>query len=100
MKKLTFSLMTMVLSLSAFPTQMIAVEKESTTIATNTKEVPAEVKSLLTRLDEIKVMDKSSMKSSDKKELRKEVRAINTELRSTGNGVYLSVGLSLLLSFY
>jgi hypothetical protein len=45
---------------------------------------------LLNRLDEIKAMDKSSL-NLQKKELRKEVRAIKAELKSTGNGVYLSV---------
>jgi hypothetical protein len=54
------------------------------------KRVPAEVKVLLNRLDEIKAMDKSSL-NLQKKELRKEVRAIKAELKSTGNGVYLSV---------
>jgi hypothetical protein len=39
-----------------------------------TKEIPAEVKTMLNRLEEIKEMDKSSLKSSEKKELRKEVR--------------------------
>jgi len=97
MKKLSFYLMIMMLSLSAFPTQMIAAEKVPTTISNTSKEVPAEVKVLLTRLDEIKAMDKSSMKFSDKKALRKEVRAINAELRSTGNGVYLSVGAVIII---
>lgn len=97
MKKLTFSLMIMVLSLSTIPTQMFAAEKASTTMTSNSKEVPANVQIMLNRLDEIKAMDKSSMKSSEKKELRKEVRAIKTELRSTGNGVYLSVGAVIII---
>ena len=48
-------------------------------------------------LEEIKTMDKSELKSSEKKALRKEVRAINAELRSTGNGVYLSVGAIIIV---
>jgi hypothetical protein len=43
-----------------------------------TKEIPAEVKTMLNRLEEIKEMDKSSLKSSEKKELRKEVREIKS----------------------
>ena len=97
MKKLTVYLMMMVLSLSALATPMIAAEKTPTTIANNTKEVPAEVKIMLSRLDEIKAMDKSSLKSSEKKALRKEVRAIKSELRSTGNGVYFSVGAIIII---
>jgi hypothetical protein len=96
MKKFTFYLMMMVLSLSAFPTTILAAEK-SPTVTNTTKEVPAEVKVMLSRLDEIKAMDKSSLKSSEKKELRKEVRAIKSELRSTGNGVYFSVGAIIII---
>ncbi len=97
MKKVTFYLMMMVLSLSILPTQMMAAEKTPTTITNDSKEVPAEVKVLLNRLEEIKTMDKSELKSSEKKALRKEVRAINAELRSTGNGVYLSVGAIIIV---
>jgi hypothetical protein len=97
MKKVTFYLMMMVLSLSVVPTQMLAAEKNPTSVSTNPKEVPAEVKVLLNRLDEIKAMDKSSLNSSEKKELRKEVRAIKAELQSTSNGVYLSVGAIIIV---
>ncbi|MDI5897591.1 hypothetical protein QLS91_10050 [Flavobacterium sp. LB2P84] len=97
MKKVTFYLMMMVLSLSVVPTQMLAAEKNPTSVSNNPKEVPAEVKVLLNRLDEIKAMDKSSLNSSEKKELRKEVRAIKAELKSTGNGVYLSVGAIIIV---
>jgi hypothetical protein len=69
---------------------MLAAEKNPTSVSNTPKEVPAEVKVLLNRLDEIKTMDKSSL-NLQKKELRKEVRAIKAELKSTGNGVYLSV---------
>jgi hypothetical protein len=97
MKKVTFYLMIMVLSLSAIPTSTFAAEKNPITVTSNTKEIPENVKTMLSRLDEIKAMDKSSMKSSEKKALRKEVRAINAELRSTGNGVYLSVGAIIIV---
>nr|WP_314838982.1 hypothetical protein [uncultured Flavobacterium sp.] len=97
MKKVTFYLMIIVLSLSVLPTQVFAAEKNPTTISTTPKEVPAEVKVLLNRLDEIKAMDKSEMSRTEKKELRKEVRAIKTELKSTGNGVYLSVGAIIII---
>jgi rRNA maturation endonuclease Nob1 len=97
MKKVTFYLMMMVLSLSVLPTQVFAAEKNPTTIPSTPKEVPAEVKVLLNRLEEIKAMDKSEMSRTEKKELRKEVRAIKTELKSTGNGVYLSVGAIIII---
>lgn len=97
MKKVTFYLMMMVLSLSIIPTQILAGEKNPTSVSNDPKEVPAEVKVLLNRLDEIKAMDKSSLNSTEKKELRKEVRAIKAELKSTGNGVYLSVGAIIIV---
>ena len=97
MKKVTFYLMMMVLSLSVIPSQIYAAEKNPTAISNTNKEVPAEVKVMLNRLDEIKAMDKSNLTSVEKKELRKEVRTIKAELKSTGNGVYLSVGAIIIV---
>jgi hypothetical protein len=97
MKKVTFYLMMLVLSISVMPTQMLAAEKNPTAISNTPKEVPAEVKILLNRLDEIKAMDKSELSSTEKKELRKEVRAIKAELKSSGNGLYLSVGAIIII---
>ena len=48
------------------------------------------------RLNEIKEMDMSSMSSSEKNELRKEVKAIEKEQRPSG-GVYISVGAAILI---
>jgi len=89
--------MMMVLSLSVVPTQMLAAEKNPTSVSNNPKEVPAEVKVLLNRLDEIKAMDKSSLNSSERKALRKEVRAIKADLQASGNGVYFSVGAIIII---
>jgi hypothetical protein len=97
MKKLTFYLMVIALSLGAFPTTLFAAEENRLTIEPEPKEIPAEVKTMLNRLEEIKAMDKSSLNSSEKKELRKEVRAIKSELRSSGNGVYFSVGAIIII---
>ena len=60
-------------------------------------EVPERVKTLLSRVDEIRAMDKSTLTRAERKELRKELRAINTELKSTGNGIYLSVGAIIII---
>ncbi|MBP4142152.1 hypothetical protein MW871_11200 [Flavobacterium sp. I-SCBP12n] len=97
MKKVTFYLMMMVLSLSFVPNQVLAAEKNPTAISNNPKEVPAEVKVMLDRLEEIKAMDKSDLSSAEKKELRKEVRTIKADLKSSGNGVYLSVGAIIII---
>ena len=97
MKKLNFLLMLMVLSLCVFPTNMLANEKNAVAIEATSKEIPAEVQLKLDRLDEIKEMDKSEMSRAEKKELRKEVKEIKAELKSTGNGVYLSVGAIIII---
>lgn len=96
MKKISFYLMMMVLSLSILPSTSIAAET-STAKTINTKEMPAEVRAMFSRLEEIKAMDKSSMSRSEKKELRKEVRSIKEQLRTTGNGVYFSVGAIIII---
>ena len=97
MKKLPVYLMMAVLSLSVFPTTMSAKEKNPTAITATPKEVPAEVKIMTDRLEEIKAMDKSSMTRVEKKELRKEVREIKTTLAASNNGVYLSVGAIIII---
>ena len=97
MKKATLYLMIFLVSVSIFPTSVYATEKNSTSISNPPKEVPAEVQVMLDRLKEIKAMDKSDMNRSEKKALRKEVRAISKGLRSTGNGVYISVGALLII---
>lgn len=97
MKKVSFYLMMIVLSLTIIPTPIIAAEKDPISATANPKEVPENVKIMLARLDEIKAMDKSSLNSSEKKELRKEVRSIKSQLKSSGHGVYLSVGAIIII---
>lgn len=96
MKKLNYYLLVLLVSLSAFANTPSTVEKNPTTTK-NKAEMPVEVKNMFTRLDEIKAMDKSDMNRSEKKELRKEVRAINKSLAATNNGVYISVGALLVI---
>jgi hypothetical protein len=71
-----------------------ATPAASSSLVISTPEVSAEAKArtLLLRLNEISVMDKSNLTSSEKKNLRKEIRSIRHEIRETGQGVYLSVG--------
>ena len=97
MKKVTLTLILMFITISMTPTQVLATTKNPIENGNTPKEVPAKVKVLLNRLDEIKAMDKSKMSSAEKKELRKEVRTIKTELKSSGNGVYLSVGAIIII---
>jgi hypothetical protein len=96
MKKLSFYLMIMVLSLISLPT-IYAAEGNPNAVKTHPKEVPAEVQKMLDRLDEIKEIDKSTLTRVEKKELRKEVREIKATLKASGNGVYLSVGAIIII---
>ncbi len=52
---------------------------------------------LLTRLNEIKNIDKSNLTRVEKKELRIELRNIKKEMKSSGSGVYLSVGAIIII---
>lgn len=97
MKKFTLYTMLMFASLTLIPNQITAAVKTPITTTDAPKEVPAEVKVLLVRLDEIKAMDKSELSSTEKRTLRKEVRAIKSTLKSSGHGVYLSVGAIIII---
>jgi hypothetical protein len=98
MKKLSFYLMIIALSLGAVPTTAFANKTTTATAKNYPKEIPIKVQTMLNRLEEIKEMDKSSLKSSEKKELRKEVREIKKNLKAIGNGgVYLSVGAIIII---
>ncbi|MCF8320230.1 MAG: hypothetical protein K9I35_03355 [Flavobacterium sp.] len=96
MKKSNYLLMAMVLLLSVFPARIIAAEPPLIIIE-NPKDVPFEVQAMYKRLKEIKAMDKSNLNSIQKKELRKEIKTIKAELRTTNNGVYLSIGAIIII---
>jgi len=105
MKKITLKLMIMVLSLTAIPVlannepgaTSATVNKEAPLNESSSNKVPAEVQAMYDRLEEIKAMDKSELSSSEKKELRKEVKSIKSELRSNGKGIYLSIGAIIII---
>jgi hypothetical protein len=101
MKKFIFCLMATVLTLTFLPVQSFAATKEepSSLVVTKPPEPAeaAEAKALVTRLDEIKAMDMSSLKSTEKKELRKEVRSIKRELKDISGGVYVSAGVLIVV---
>ena len=51
----------------------------------------------INRIYEIRNMDRSAMTSSEKKELRKELRHLKKEVREKKNGIYLSVGAIIII---
>jgi hypothetical protein len=83
------------LSLTFLPLQSNAATTAEPTSMEASK--PAEVKALELRLNEINSVDKSKLTSSDKKNLRKEVKSINHKLRDIGGGVYISAGAVILI---
>jgi len=98
MKKLAICLVMTCLSLTLIPLQLNAVSKSEPTAVPAPKPAESpEVKALELRLNEINAMDKSKMKSAEKKTLRKEVKSINHKMRDISGGVYLSAGVVILI---
>ena len=97
MKKSILCFMVMVLSLGTLASPLMAAEGTPATESSVPAEMPAEVRIMLDRLHEIKDMDKSALTRLEKKELRMETRAIKSAMRSSGNGIYLSVGALLVI---
>jgi hypothetical protein len=98
MKKIVLCLMATCLSLTFLPLQSNAATTAEPSSLVNSKPAEsAEAKTLVLRLNELNAMDKSKMKSADKKNLRKEVKSINHKLRDIGGGVYLSAGALILI---
>lgn len=96
MKKITLVLMTACLSLAFIPMSSFAVSPNYPGIANTTTPVPVDSNAVMARLNAIKNMDRSSMSSSEKKALRKELRTMKKESRNSG-GVYLSVGAIIII---
>lgn len=83
--------LTLFMLLSLTPIQSKA--EPTAILKERTKKVESEeAKVMLARIDTIKAMDKSDMTRAEKKELRKEVRTIKSNLADLGQGVYLSAG--------
>lgn len=93
MKTTRLFLMVLMVSLGTFS---LAYASESTVNPT-TNEIPAEITVMLNRLEEIKDMDKSLLTRMEKKDLRIEVREIKKEVRSSGNGLYISAGAIIII---
>jgi hypothetical protein len=97
MKKIILCLMLTFMSLAFLPFQVTAATTTSPSSVVDPKPAESTAKALELRLNEINAMDKSKMKSAEKKNLRKEVKSINHKLREIGGGVYISAGALILI---
>ena len=88
----------MLLSITTTPVSA-SHEMNKVALIGNEKIESAESQAMMSRLEEIKAMDKSNMDSKEKRELRKEVRSIKKSMTQLdGGGIYLSVGAIIIIA--
>jgi len=102
MKRILLSILTASLLLLFIPMQSNAAEgKRPVAVEKAKTEISVEAKAMINRLNEIKAMDVSKLSSTEKKELRTEVRTIKSDLKAqdlnSSGGVYLSAGALILI---
>jgi hypothetical protein len=98
MRKTIFIAVLMIFTLGATTTFAGNSESKSATpVATENKLSAEEVSRLTKRVEEIRDMDKSEMTTSEKRELRKELKAIKETVRKDGGVIYISGGVLLLI---
>jgi hypothetical protein len=97
MKKIAFYVIAAIMLLSITTIPVSASHEMNNLALANEKIESAEAKVMMSRLEEIKAMDKSNMTSKQKRELRKEVRSIKKSMTELSGGVYLSVGAIIII---
>ncbi len=97
MKKTIFFALLAIFSLSAAPTfaTKSATNATDATTETRSKLTEDEISTYRARVEEIRDMDKSEMSSSEKKELKSEVKEIKATMHR--DGTYLYIGGSTLV---
>lgn len=89
--------MTAVLLLTLNPTPSAAAELTPASTPLSNSADAEKINVMVTRLKEIEAMDKSNLSASEKRVLRKEVREIKKVVKRASGGVYISVGVLLLI---
>lgn len=100
MKKLPILIFAILMIYATVPSQLNATAKTTPINTTITATEPTEseiANTLSARLIEIKALDLSTLTRTEKKELRNEVRSIQSELKAMNYGVYISVGALVLI---
>lgn len=70
---------------------------DATPVKTENKLTEEEMARLKTRVEEIRDMDKENLTTSEKKDLRNELKGIKENVKSSGGYVYVGVGTILLI---
>lgn len=100
MKKLIVYVLSAILSITIIPNQINAASATQSTSPTEAgRSQPLDslaIKAAISRLDEIRAMDKSALKYSERKELRNESNNLNAEIKNSSSGLYLS-GAAIIL---
>jgi hypothetical protein len=97
MKTKSLLLMALCMSLMVQPFQL-AASSNFKSVVINAPLPAASTDVLVERVDAIDNMDKTQLKPSEKRELRKELRSIKHQLQaSEGGGIYISVGAVILI---
>jgi hypothetical protein len=101
MKKLIIGMTAMFLSLIIFPVALNAgIVTESYSSVKSTRAEPSDsvdVNALKSRLNEIKAVDKSELKASERKVLRKESNSLEAKIRHSHGGFYISGGAIIII---
>lgn len=92
--KLNLIIVLLVVTTMTFANTVVPANTNSTSTASPEA---AKTEVLLNRLNDIKSMDKTNLSRADKKDLRKEVKAIKGEMKRSSNGIYLSIGAIIII---
>lgn len=94
MKKLIY---TLVLALTLSTVVMPAFANDSKPKTELTAAQQAELTRIMSRVDEIKAMDKSNLTKVERKALRSELKEMKKAANGLNQGVYLSVGAIIII---
>ena len=97
MKKSLFFVFIMIFMLSA-STFAASVSKNPENLSKTENKLTAEEMSRLTRrVEEIRDMDKTEMAAKEKRELRKELKGIEKNIRKDSGAIYIGTGTLILI---
>jgi DNA gyrase/topoisomerase IV subunit A len=95
MKKIIYSLvLVFTLGISANTATAAENNKPKTELTTEQK---VQFEKLVSRVEQIRDMDKSNLTRTEKRALRKELKELKEQARALNQGVYLSVGAIIII---